>query len=615
MAIRVSGAADYSRTTNLPNSAAFTAMGWFRVPTLSGWMSWIQLSGGGSFYQLGVEGSSGSNKFILGSNAAMGDGPALTNGTWYHAAVIVNGTTGTNAFGYLNGVVNSANPDALSFTASKLWIGNSTGGDPLNGNIAYVKIWDAVLTVAELLQEMQQGALIRTANINTFSPFLSLSDDEKDFSGNGFDWTVTGTPTVENGPPIPWRQGRGRIIYPAAGGGGTNVTLNPSGFGLSASLGAPTELLSGVQVSPTGFGVTASQGTPAISAGNTQTPSGFGLTASLGTPAVLRSGVQISPAGFGLTATLGTPSVSVGGPTLTPSGFGLVVSLGTFATQNDITITGVSGFALAAALGTPAILRGATITPSGFALAASLGTPSVLKSGVQVSPTGFALATSLGAPSITVGGPLILPSGFALSASLGAPTTRNDIALAVAGFALSVSLGAPITHNDIVRAVVGFALSAGLGVPTVAVLGPGGLALLDEPLHIDFDPLDTQIAFQVGDQEMFTIRFYRGEVVPIVLTLKGKDPDTGAFVAHDLTGAVSKTITVKKPSATSPIIAARDLSVVGSPASGRATFTPVPSEVAVGGRYEALAVVTYPGSPDPIVRKFPGRVIIEDAIA
>lgn len=145
---------------------------------------------------------------------------------------------------------------------------------------------------------------------------------------------------------------------------------------------------------------------------------------------------------------------------------------------------------------------------------------------------------------------------------------------------------------------VGWVVTRGYGQgPATVVPDP-----LEEPLVIDFG------------ERVFTLRFLVGEVLPIPMTLKGRNPTTRAFAAYDLTGATSIKLTVRKPGV-SPIINARDLTPVTPATSGRVTFTPTPTDTGVGGRYKALAVVTYPGSPNPIVRKFPGDIIIEDAIA
>lgn len=147
---------------------------------------------------------------------------------------------------------------------------------------------------------------------------------------------------------------------------------------------------------------------------------------------------------------------------------------------------------------------------------------------------------------------------------------------------------------------------------------------LDEPFAVEFDSLETALEFDsletvlvfltLGDDEMFALKIIEGEVAPVRVTLKGRDPITRELVPHDLTGATAVTITVRKPDK-EPIINARNMNVIAPATNGRATFTPTPGETAAGGIYRAQVKVTYPGSPDPIVRKFPGEVIIEDAIA
>jgi hypothetical protein len=228
-----SGAGDLSRTINLPPSTGFTAMGWFRVPTLAGWMSCIQLSGVGSFYQMGVEGTTGLNEFEINTAAAQWPGSALVSGLWYHMCMTASGTSGANTFGYLNGVLNLT-ATSVSFTSNKLWLGNSTGGDPLNGQGAAIKIWDRVLDAAEINAELPYAMPVSWAGLNSAYPLPSMWDLASsgvvvprgaltrwaDVSGNNVEWTQNGTLDTDLGPPIQFapspQQRRSRIANSAA---------------------------------------------------------------------------------------------------------------------------------------------------------------------------------------------------------------------------------------------------------------------------------------------------------------------------------------------------------------------------------------------------------------
>ena len=175
------------------------------------------------------------------------------------------------------------------------------------------------------------------------------------------------------------------VLKPAASG--TDVTVNPTGLSMTATLGTPTVAINAIAVSPTGFGMTSTLGTPSVTTGSsvTQNPTGFGMTVSLGTPSLVVSVVSITPTGMSMTATLGA----------------------SFVIENDITLIGMSLPEMIVSLGTPTVsitnTQSPTVTPSGFGMTSSLGTPSVFQSGKQVAPTGLSMTATLGVPNVNNG--------------------------------------------------------------------------------------------------------------------------------------------------------------------------------------------------------------------
>jgi hypothetical protein len=120
------------------------------------------------------------------------------------------------------------------------------------------------------------------------------------------------------------------------------------------------------------------------------------------------------------------------------------------------------------------------------------------------------------------------------------------------------------------------------------------------------------LVFLDGGQTVLELTILQGEVTAVTMVLQGADPVTDALVPYDVTAATSLTFTASTRGGT-PIMNAKTLTKV-TPAAGVVSFTPLAIETAVAGKYEALAVATFPGSP-PVIRKFPGRLIIKDAIA
>lgn len=220
MAIRKDASGDtISRTTNLPTITSFTIMGWFKLSVDRNTYSALLSFGTNSsspYYSILTDGS-GTDLYVYNSSGLTTTGTSLTVGTWVHAALTVAGTGAGQVAFIRNGVATSTHAGSATPTAGIIVIGSTpSDNDWLNGCVAAVKIYSAVLTAAEIAKEMQQYLPVRTANLNGFYPMLSTSDDEVDFSGNGNNWTIGGTLATEDGPPIPWKTGRKRVITPAS---------------------------------------------------------------------------------------------------------------------------------------------------------------------------------------------------------------------------------------------------------------------------------------------------------------------------------------------------------------------------------------------------------------
>jgi hypothetical protein len=81
---------------------------------------------------------------------------------------------------------------------------------------------------------------IRTADLHLWTPMLassSASDAAKDYSGNGRDWTVNGSPTITDGPPVGW--GAPIWIPQYTVSSGIPVLSSPSMSSITATTGVP----------------------------------------------------------------------------------------------------------------------------------------------------------------------------------------------------------------------------------------------------------------------------------------------------------------------------------------------------------------------------------------
>lgn len=219
MAVRIDAAADkLERTLDLP-AGAFTLMGWFYITNdRAATTTFLGLGTVESqFYSVGID--SALKLQIYDGNTFPSGSTVLATGTWYHAALTRASGDDQTLTGYLDGasevtISNSRNLTTRTF----MDVGNDIDSEWLDGRAKAVKIWDAVLTQAEIQQEMRTIRPHRFANLHGFWPLFPGSGERlRDYSGNGRDWTEGGTLTDEDPPPLSW--GAPVLFLPFAGGG------------------------------------------------------------------------------------------------------------------------------------------------------------------------------------------------------------------------------------------------------------------------------------------------------------------------------------------------------------------------------------------------------------
>lgn len=222
MAVRFDGASDSLTRTRL--AGAKTAMGWFRIA--------VDRNDYSAFFDLGENAivctdSDGTTLIgFLGYDFAYGS-TALTVGTWYHVAVTIDSDTNPTMIVYVNGAQAGSATQAYTLTGTTMYVGSNRYGEWLNGSAAHVKLWSAVLTAAEVQQEMHTVVPARSDNLVGWYP-LDTHTDVSDWSGNGNNWTANGTLATEDNPPVTWG---GAFVLPqfVSGGGGTNYNQSAAG--------------------------------------------------------------------------------------------------------------------------------------------------------------------------------------------------------------------------------------------------------------------------------------------------------------------------------------------------------------------------------------------------
>ncbi|GII63535.1 hypothetical protein Skr01_36200 [Sphaerisporangium krabiense] len=219
--------------------------------------------------------SDGTTAAVLDYEAEQETGTrALTAGTWYYWAVLVNGTSGTvlsRAAGDSSFTVSTWTGGNAGLTLTNLYLGNRFGSDWLNGALAAVKLWSgAALSQAELEAEAWSYLPRRTANLAAWYPLTRA--ETVDYSGAGRTLSGGSGAATEDGPPIPWRQGRPRRLTPLsvpaeatpgtiaapwsmpAPGVATGVTEHPSVIAAPWAMLAP-EVFTGDPVTPVEAGL------------------------------------------------------------------------------------------------------------------------------------------------------------------------------------------------------------------------------------------------------------------------------------------------------------------------------------------------------------------------
>lgn len=210
MALRFDSTDRLSRTTNLPSETAITWCCWARrqVDT-NAYGNLIELltSGAGAGISLGLLG----NGDTLATTNYIVDGGSLgtmANGAWWFAALTQNGTGAGALIGYgaiaTAASLTTASQSGVSFTEATLNIGNNAAGDVFNGDMAYVKIWTAVLTQAELEAERWSAWPCRWTNLHAFYPLFTNASQTIDYSGGALTLTAAGTTTQADNPPVYW---------------------------------------------------------------------------------------------------------------------------------------------------------------------------------------------------------------------------------------------------------------------------------------------------------------------------------------------------------------------------------------------------------------------------
>lgn len=140
-------------TTNI-NSSGYSIECWFRLDAVGtyGLVEWGDQSTGERRGLITWNGGSGNyNLYSSTYSSNIAGGTDLSATTWYHGVVTMTSAGGATL--YLNGSSDGTGTNTLnSYTGTTGYIGRTGTGEYLNGRIAQARIYNKVLSAAEVLQ-------------------------------------------------------------------------------------------------------------------------------------------------------------------------------------------------------------------------------------------------------------------------------------------------------------------------------------------------------------------------------------------------------------------------------------------------------------------------------
>ena len=230
MAVRFDNSADnLRRTTSLPSTNTYSVCFWGKLSSDQNYYStFFGFTDGSSLYSV-LETNLDGITVLWADNGGTGNIRTLTVGEWYFFGIT---KSNTDVVIYV-AAATDANLTATNFSDNAstpahtlLTLGDDGFSEPLDGCIAAFKMWDGVaLSAAEVAAERWQVMPARTSGLYAWLPMTDASGI--DYSGTGHSFTVNGTLSAEDGPPIAWKKGASRLfIPPPAGGGAPANTTN-----------------------------------------------------------------------------------------------------------------------------------------------------------------------------------------------------------------------------------------------------------------------------------------------------------------------------------------------------------------------------------------------------
>jgi len=212
MSVELSSGNYLSRTVGVPTShQAFSCCGWFKRSSDAAIDEYVIHFGSGTNpIQIKVEHD--DDKITLNlqySGSRIVSGPVATVGSWFFIGLVCSGTTATmywRAEGETSLSSGSASNTGGDWTTDNIYLGRdatTAPSNPFTGKAACARFWNVANTVGEMQAESESLTLVKTANNLSDHRFdgANIAAALVDDSGNGNDFTATGTVTVSVDEP------------------------------------------------------------------------------------------------------------------------------------------------------------------------------------------------------------------------------------------------------------------------------------------------------------------------------------------------------------------------------------------------------------------------------
>ena len=314
MAVVFNASADRLYRNSLPTAnTAYTVTMWVR-PRAGNPVNpfYFESDAAGTTYALAA------NSGVLGILNAGGGfiwnvtlGAAMTQDVWYFIAMTINGTTGTLYQGTESSAVTSNSgtiaAQAARYRLNLMGDGYVAGYAPV-ADAAHIRLWDAVLSAAEIEAERTATTPARTANLTADWRLASAAARATDSSGNGYTLTSAGAGPWEDatGPSVGGVTGTAASTQGAATSAASGVSL-VQGAASSTQGAAASSALGGVGA---GGAASSLQGAAAsVAAGTFQSAIIGSSTSTQGASTSVASGVLV-PQGAAISALAGATSAS-----------------------------------------------------------------------------------------------------------------------------------------------------------------------------------------------------------------------------------------------------------------------------------------------------------------